>query len=310
MEWVTKLNEAISYIEENIKGKIDYAAAARIACCSLTRFQRTFSLISDTTIGDYVRYRKMALAADELKSSSIKVIDLALKYGYDSPDSFTRAFQKFHGMSPTTVRKLGLSKPYPAISFQININGGNVYMGKKPVVQIEEFVGKQVVSFFVDQIDPEKHAWNLMRTWVKSNIKDYSMRRYIGCAPKGHHPQGEQHKSNEGPVKHEYYAQMILFDNEDISDLCKDVDICAAPQGLFLIGDIIFNEFHDDGTIDIGTSMQKSSQIMFDCMNEIGGYELDFNHRCFYEEHIFTKEWFYGADEMAEMKLWLPIKKM
>ncbi|OZV13967.1 hypothetical protein CIW83_00595 [Tissierella sp. P1] len=79
---------------------------------------------------------------------------------------------------------------------------------------------------------------------------------------------------------------------------------------MFLIGDIIFNEFHDDGTIDIGTSMQKSSQIMFDCMNEIGGYELDFNHRCFYEEHIFPKEWFYGADEMAEMKLWLPIKKV
>ena len=67
MEWVTKLNEAISYIEENIKGKIDYATAARIACCSFTRFQRTFSLVSDTTIGDYVRYRKMALAADGIE---------------------------------------------------------------------------------------------------------------------------------------------------------------------------------------------------------------------------------------------------
>ena len=182
-------------------------------------------------------------------------------------------------------------------------------MDKKPVVKIEELGSGKVISFHVNEVDPEAQAWNLMCKWVKENIKDYSMRKYFGYAPKGHHPEGKQHEPNEGPEKHEYVSQMFLFSHETGNNIFSDVELTDAPNGLFLVGDVILDQFNADGTIDLGTSMQKSSQFMFDRMQEIGEYELDMGTRPFYEEHIFPKEWFDGADVLAEWKLWLPIKK-
>ena len=82
-------------------------------------------------------------------------------------------------------------------------------MGKKPLVRIEEHSKERMVSFFVNCSGPEEAAWNLLRDWTVTNLKDYTARRYIGCAPKGHHPQGEGHNQNEEIGCHEYIAQMI-----------------------------------------------------------------------------------------------------
>lgn len=124
MDWLQKMNGAISYIEDNLTGDIDYNIAARIACCSVYHFQRLFSFIVDIPLSEYIRRRRLTLAALELQNSSFKVIDLALKYGYDSPDSFTRAFQKLHGVTPTIARDMGVKlKAYPRISFHISIKG-------------------------------------------------------------------------------------------------------------------------------------------------------------------------------------------
>jgi len=178
---------------------------------------------------------------------------------------------------------------------------------KKPEVRIEELLNGKVISFSVDTVGPEREAWNLMRKWVKENIKDFSLRKYFGFAPKDHHAEGNQHEPNENDERHEYISQMFLFSDE--VNIFSNVEITDAPKGLFLVGDVIFDQFNDDGTVDIGTSMEKSSGFMFERMKE-GGYEMDMNNRCYYEEHIFPKEWFDGADVNAEMRLWLPIKKV
>lgn len=310
MEWLSKMNDAIDYIETHIEEKIDITEAARIACCSLSRFQRMFTFVTDITIAEYIRCRRMSLAACDLLNSDIKVVDLSMKYGYDSPEAFTRAFQAFHGIPPTSVRKLGIHTNYPRIFFQITINGGNLNMGTKPLVRIEEHSKERVVSFFVNCARPEEAAWNLLRSWAVANLKDYKARRYIGCAPKGHHPKGEEHHPNEEIGFHEYIAQMFLFENEGNGDTFLGADVCDAPGGLFLVGDVVMNEFHDDGTIDIGSSMQKSYGVMSECLKEMGGYEFELKERAYFEEHIFTNEWFNGTGELAGFKLWLPIKKM
>jgi len=129
MEWLSKMNSAIDYLELNITEKVDYIQAASIACCSLTRFQNMFLFITDITPAEYVRRRRMALSASELISGDIKIIDLALNYGYESPEAFTRAFKAFHGISPSDARKFGKYIDYPRISFQINIIGGHFIMG-------------------------------------------------------------------------------------------------------------------------------------------------------------------------------------
>lgn len=124
MDWLKRMNNAIDYIENNLYGKVDYEKAAREACSSVYSFQRAFSFIVDVTLAEYIRRRKMTLAAFELQNSDIKVIELSLKYGYESPEAFTRAFQLLHGVTPTEARNTGAwLKAYPRISFQISIKG-------------------------------------------------------------------------------------------------------------------------------------------------------------------------------------------
>jgi AraC family transcriptional regulator len=124
MEWLEHMNNAIDYIENNLNEKIDNNKIAKIACCSVFHFQRMFSFIANVSLAEYIRRRRMTLAAFELQNSSIKVIDIALKYGYESPEAFARAFQLLHGISPTMARKFGVNiKAFPRISFQITIKG-------------------------------------------------------------------------------------------------------------------------------------------------------------------------------------------
>ena len=105
MDWLRRLNEAITYIEDNLDGTIDYAQAAQKACCSAYHFQRMFSYMAEVPLSEYIRNRRLSRAAVDLQNGGDKVIDVAVKYGYDSPTAFTRAFQAFHGVTPTAARE-------------------------------------------------------------------------------------------------------------------------------------------------------------------------------------------------------------
>ena len=124
MDWLSRMNGAIEYIEDNLDNVIDHDRLAQIAYCSAHNFFRMFSFMTDVSLSEYIRRRRLTLAALELQNSNIKVIDLALKYGYDSPISFTRAFQVLHGVTPTEARADGVMlKAYPRITFKISIKG-------------------------------------------------------------------------------------------------------------------------------------------------------------------------------------------
>lgn len=124
MEWVERWNEAIRYIEAHLTEEIDYAQLGRIACCSVYHFQRMFAYLAGVPLAEYIRRRRMSLAAADLQSTGIRVIDAAAKYGYDSPTAFNRAFQAVHGMPPSAVRGGGVSvRSFPAIRFQVTVKG-------------------------------------------------------------------------------------------------------------------------------------------------------------------------------------------
>ena len=124
MEWIDHLNQAIDYLEEHISEEISYEEAARIAGCSAFHFQRMFTYLAGAPLSEYIRRRRMSLAAVDLRSGDEKIIDIALKYGYSSPTAFNRAFQGVHGVSPSAARKGGCSlKSYPPIRFKIIIKG-------------------------------------------------------------------------------------------------------------------------------------------------------------------------------------------
>lgn len=127
MEWITGIQNAINYIEDHLDGEIDYEQAAKESFSSSYHFQRVFSILSGYTLGEYIRNRRLSLAGAELATGKEKVIDIAAKYGYESPDSFAKAFQKFHGMTPSQARSDGaMLKNFSRLSFKITLEGGNI----------------------------------------------------------------------------------------------------------------------------------------------------------------------------------------
>ena len=127
MDWIIGLQRAIDYIEDNLTATIDYDAVAAQSFSSGYHFQRVFSILCGFTIGEYIRNRRLSLAGAELATGNAKVIDVALKYGYESPDSFAKAFQKFHGILPSQARsKKAVLKSFSRVSIKITMEGGHV----------------------------------------------------------------------------------------------------------------------------------------------------------------------------------------
>ena len=125
MDLLKNMNEAMKYIEANLSDEIDFKMVARLAQCSEYHFKRMFSFLAGITLSEYIRRRRLSLAAFELTNGNIKIIEVAIKYGYSSPDSFTKAFQQLHGITPSEARNNGQQlKAYPLMTFQLSIRGG------------------------------------------------------------------------------------------------------------------------------------------------------------------------------------------
>ena len=124
MDWIERLNQCISYIEEHLTDEIRIEQLGKIACCSAYHFQRMFTYMAGMPLSEYIRRRKMSLAAVDLQGGRVKVIDVALKYGYSSPTAFNRAFQSIHGITPSAVKDEGVSvKSFPPLMFKMVLKG-------------------------------------------------------------------------------------------------------------------------------------------------------------------------------------------
>ncbi|WMJ21966.1 AraC family transcriptional regulator [Paludicola sp. MB14-C6] len=125
MEWVKAVNQAISYMEENLFEDITCESVADHVYLSSFHFQRTFAMLTELTVGEYIRNRRLSLAGEELVATKEKIIDIALKYGYQTPESFTKAFTRFHGVTPSEAKKEGaVLKSFPPLVIKIILEGG------------------------------------------------------------------------------------------------------------------------------------------------------------------------------------------
>lgn len=124
LEWLDRMKDAIDYIESKLSDDIDIEEVAKRACSSRFHFQRMFHMLTGVTVAEYIRRRRLTMAAQELAMSATKVFDVSLKYRYESPESFAKAFRKAHGLSPSEARAQGVQlKAYPRISFQLSLKG-------------------------------------------------------------------------------------------------------------------------------------------------------------------------------------------
>ncbi|GEN36317.1 AraC family transcriptional regulator [Aneurinibacillus danicus] len=157
MDSLKNMNEAIKYIEENLTNDIDFKEVAGLAFCSEYHFKRMFSFLAGISLSEYIRRRRLTLAAFELKDSNSKIIDIAMKYGYNSPDSFARAFQNLHGITPSEARNNGHSlKAYPRMTFQLSIKGENEMNYRIEEKEAFRIVGiKKRVPIIFKGVNPE-----------------------------------------------------------------------------------------------------------------------------------------------------------
>lgn len=138
MEWTKCISDAICYIEENLTEDITVELIAKRVLVSPFYFQKGFAMLCGYSVGEYIKKRRLTLAGDELVSTNGKIIDIALKYGYDSPEGFTRAFVRFHGATPTSVRKgEAMVRSFAPLKMKLILEGGHTMDYK--IVEKDQF---------------------------------------------------------------------------------------------------------------------------------------------------------------------------
>lgn len=157
--WIDSLQGALDYIETHLTEDILPEDVAQKAYVSAFHFQRIFHALCGVTLGEYIRCRRLTLAAQELSRGESKVIDVALKYGYDSPDSFARAFQKFHGVLPSAAKEKGAKlNAFSPLRINLTLEGGNMLEFK--IVKKEAFTVMGVGRMFNNETSyQEIPAW-------------------------------------------------------------------------------------------------------------------------------------------------------
>ncbi|MBS4198546.1 AraC family transcriptional regulator [Bacillus sp. FJAT-49732] len=191
MAWVESLQKAIDYIEDHLLDDMTIEQIALQANSSQFHFHRTFSILTDMTVGEYIRRRRLTLAAQELIRTNEKIIDLALKYGYDSPEAFSKAFRRQHGISPTEARKkMGKLKSYNRLVIQVSLKGAEPMQYK--IVERESFQVVGVKESFscengenligIPKMWEKVHQEGIVDTLVKVN--DGTLKGILGvCDP-------------------------------------------------------------------------------------------------------------------------------
>lgn len=175
MDWIRSFQQSIDYIEDNITEPLDIADIARQMNISPFYYQKLFSIMCGFTVGEYIRGRRLALAGEEL--SRAKVIDTALKYGYDTPEGFARAFVRFHGVTPSEAKRGAPLKSYARLSVAITMKGGSIMDYK--VVKREAF--RVFEKRTVQTVSEDKNTHSIPKFWEDAH-KDGTVTRLLAAA--------------------------------------------------------------------------------------------------------------------------------
>ncbi len=260
MDLLDKMNDALDYIEMNLLGEIDIEEAARRAFCSGFNFQRMFSFIADVSLADYIRKRRLSMAAMELLSTDERVVDVAMKYGYESPVSFARAFAAVHDVNPSEVKKKGAKiKAYPRITFEISIKGAKAMnyriedKGQFRLVGYKERIGmdngenfRRVPAFWSE----------IMQSGKMKKIMEYCDNEKLGCLGVC---------ANEGTNEFDYY--IATGSGKEIPAEMSELIVPAATYVIFgCVGKLpesqqevwkrIFTEWFPTSNYEIGDGPQ------------------------------------------------------
>ncbi|OAB41190.1 AraC family transcriptional regulator [Paenibacillus antarcticus] len=291
MDWFERMNRALDYIEAHLDGEIDNQQAAQLALCSVYHFQKMFSMIMDASLAEYIRRRRLTMAAFDIQHSQHKIIDIALKYGYESPEAFARAFQALHGLTPTSARGEGVMlKAYPRLSFQISIRG-DVAMDYR-IIKKEAFAVYGIDRVFM--ADQGEHLIDIPQFWIDS-MQDGSLEKLSVSAQK--EPEDELSLinavcwSNDGKMDSSFRYMLFTY----MADHCNAegytmLDVPASTWAIFRTRE---------------HSQEETSVVIQELIKRIYTEWLptaSYNHVDEYELELY-----YGQDAQCYSEVWIRV---
>lgn len=231
MNWIQGIQRAIDYVEANITEDINYEEVAKQAYSSVFNFQRVFGILCGFSLGDYIRMRRLSLAGEELSNGNAKVIDVAMKYGYDTPESFSRAFTRFHSISPSEAKHGGNVKIFTPLSVKLTLTGGSkmdyriVKRDSFQVVCKRKKVGKPQAA---------NATRDITEMWQTCGA-DGTMEKLVGCMPKNPVMKGLLGIcfSSELDAKQFPYGIGVEYDGGKVADGLELVTIPANTYAVF-----------------------------------------------------------------------------
>lgn len=230
MNWIQGIQKAIDYVEANITEEIDYEDVAKQAFSSSFHFQRVFGILCGFSLGDYIRMRRLSLAGEEISKGNAKIIDIALKYGYDTPESFSRAFTRFHGITPSEAKHGGKAKIFTPLSVKLTLIGGS-----KMDYRIEKRDAFQVVCKRKKVGKPQSAnaTQDITSMWQEYGV-DGTMKRLINCIPENPFMKGLLGIcfSSELNAKQFPYGIGVEYDGRKVDD---DLEIITVPAHTYAV---------------------------------------------------------------------------
>ena len=299
MDWITGIQNAISYIEDHITEELDYERIAKESFSSSFHFQRVFSILCGYTLGEYIRNRRLTLAGTELASTREKVIDVAYKYGYDNPESFSKAFQKFHGITPSQARSSGVMlKSFSRLSIKVTLEGGSIMnyrIEEKPAMLLTGYKRR----FTGSPNDKQDQDHNF--------ACENRMLQYILQGMSREHETTYQVLTNFDADGYDFYfayqlPEWILEDfDEDLGEMAEKFDHLNIPAGLYLVCETERTKY----PCDLEDELRRKAVSEW---LPTSGYEL----RDAPEIGVIHWFWEEGNDKVNHSRyceLWIPIRK-
>ncbi len=230
MNYIQGLQNAIDYIEEHLTDDLDIEEIAAQSGLSAFYFQRIFNILCDYSLGEYIRNRRLTLAGNELSGTDEKVIDIALKYGYDTPESFSRAFSRFHGITPSQAKKNSSPlKSFSRLSVEIHLKGGNIMDYK--IVKKDAFKVLEKIS--TQSIDDEQNKNTIPDFWTQSH-QDGTVYKLLELATDRTNIFGICYGNTPNNKKtFEYSNAALCGDNTEIPDGFSIKEIPARTWAVF-----------------------------------------------------------------------------
>lgn len=283
MNWSESISRAIEYIENNLTNDITIENIANHLCISSFYFQKGFSMLCGYGVSEYIRNRKLSLAGYEVLHTDNRIIDIALKYGYDSPDSFTKAFTRFHGATPTEVRKGGRIKEFAPLKINLMLKGG--YTMEYKIIEKEAF---RVIGL-KDSFKYETANQEIPKIWKKFFIKS----AFTKIKPM----YAVNIDTNMGSDVFDY---VIGDDYNSELKVPKDFEIIEIPKFTWVVFSCI-------GPASV--KMQEANEIIFkEWLPNSNDYEIAAGYNI--EMYSNPKDYKKGIDdEKYYSEIWIPIKK-